>query len=135
VEGVHLQHLVSAAPINSICVQHPPSRSTLLTTTTTRRFIAGIDNDDDDDSADLSSIVQSTRRHEPTEFDQLINPRGFHEEVAAAIKDEYKKYCKQRIQPCENPLEWWEVHQQDFPHLSRMAFDLMSIPLISVECE
>ena len=35
----------------------------------------------------------------------------------------------------ENPLEWWQKHVTDYPITSRIAFDLFSIPAMSVECE
>ena len=59
----------------------------------------------------------------------------FFEEASQVIKDEYKEYCKQRVQPYDNLLEWWGARQQKFPYLSKMAFDLLSIPLMFVECE
>jgi len=35
----------------------------------------------------------------------------------------------------KDPLVWWKEHQADFPILSRMAFDLFSIPAMSSEVE
>jgi hypothetical protein len=37
--------------------------------------------------------------------------------------------------PCEKPLEWWGARREEYPRLSRLAFDLLSIPLMSAECE
>jgi hypothetical protein len=50
-----------------------------------------------------------------------MNPPGFYGEASQAVKDEYKEYCRQPILPCDTPLEWWGVLQQEFPYLSRIA--------------
>lgn len=35
----------------------------------------------------------------------------------------------------KSPLEWWKVHKEAYPNLSRMAFDLFAVPAMSSECE
>src|SRR6266498_2877732 len=37
--------------------------------------------------------------------------------------------------PYEEPLQWWATHREEFPILSKMALDLLSISLMSAECE
>jgi hypothetical protein len=32
-------------------------------------------------------------------------------------------------------LQWWRKHATDYPIISKMAFDLFSIPAMSAECE
>ena len=44
------------------------------------------------------------------------------------IKDRPKKSIP-------NPLEWWRLHQDIYPNLSRMAFDIFAVPAMSSECE
>ena len=34
-----------------------------------------------------------------------------------------------------NPLEWWRVNESQFPHLSQMARDHLSIPVTSIPSE
>jgi hypothetical protein len=35
----------------------------------------------------------------------------------------------------KNALHWWRNHAQRWPNMARMAFDLLSIPAMSAECE
>ena len=37
--------------------------------------------------------------------------------------------------PCNQPLQWWGEQRQKSPLLSQLALDLLSIPLMSAECE
>lgn len=65
-----------------------------------------------------------------------MNPPGFYDDVTAATpQDEYKEYIRLAPVPCEKPLEWWGARRQEYPRLSRMAFDLLSMPLMSAEYE
>lgn len=34
-----------------------------------------------------------------------------------------------------DPLRWWRDRRQDFPLLSQMAIDVLSVPAMSAECE
>ncbi|EAQ87078.1 hypothetical protein CHGG_08331 [Chaetomium globosum CBS 148.51] len=49
--------------------------------------------------------------------------------------DEVETYLGEPVQMVEAPLTWWKEHQSRFPRLSRMAFDLLTIPATSSECE
>ena len=53
------------------------------------------------------------------------------------LSDEYTQCISK--EPVEesvsNPLDWWRRHQQSYPNLSRMAFDLFAVPAMSSECE
>jgi hypothetical protein len=45
-------------------------------------------------------------------------------------------YCALPIDnDTKDPLQWWIAHKAGFPVLSRLAFDLLSIPAMSSECE
>jgi hypothetical protein len=64
-----------------------------------------------------------------------------HVKVPEVI-DEYKRYCKEPVMekdPDESfdPREWWleTTQQKVYPHLSKMAIDLLSIPAMSAEVE
>jgi hypothetical protein len=56
----------------------------------------------------------------------------------ATVKDKYSRYCKlPRVFSKGLPHEWWLEPQQqlDFPNLSRMAIDILSIPAMSSSAE
>ncbi|KAL5592793.1 hypothetical protein FOBRF1_013101 [Fusarium oxysporum] len=55
-----------------------------------------------------------------------------------ANRDEVKEYLEEPIyedDEVEDPFEWWRQREKDFPHLARMAYDLLSIPSTACECE
>lgn len=35
----------------------------------------------------------------------------------------------------KDPIEWWRLNEHRYPILSKMAFDLFTIPSMSAECE
>jgi hypothetical protein len=52
------------------------------------------------------------------------------------LTDKYDRYYA--LPPddtVKNPLEWWRDHEKAYPGLSQLAFDLLSIPGMSSECE
>jgi hypothetical protein len=59
--------------------------------------------------------------------------------------DEYDHYCQvyngepdrlNNTAPVEvDILQWWKDHESVYPNLSRMAYDSLSIPAMSAECE
>ena len=50
--------------------------------------------------------------------------------------DELEAYLGSPIEPaCKDPLLWWQANESRYPVLSRMAFDLLSCPCMSAECE
>ena len=65
-----------------------------------------------------------------------MNPPGFYDEnTTTTDRDKYEKYIRLAPVPCEKPLEWWGARREEYPRLSKLAFDLLSIPLMSAECE
>lgn len=52
--------------------------------------------------------------------------------------DEYKRYIE-NWQPerlvVTDTIEWWQQHEMEYPILSKMAYDIFSIPSMSAECE
>ncbi len=73
---------------------------------------------------------------EPSNLEQFLHPPGFFSQhQTSAARDEYQEYIKAPPVPCDNPLEWWGARRTEFPILSQMALDVLSIPLMSAECE
>jgi len=64
-----------------------------------------------------------------------MNPPDLYISQRSVQVDEYKKYLKIAAAPCDKPLQWWKGRCGECPSLSRMALDILSITLISVECE
>lgn len=67
-------------------------------------------------------------------FDQHFNT-GLYEH---AIKDELDKYLTEHLADktdWKGPLDWWKAHQKQYPILSKMAADILSIPGMSAEVE
>jgi hypothetical protein len=50
-------------------------------------------------------------------------------------RDELTEYFNEHLMPVEDVLDWWSKNIGRFPRLGRMAFDLLSIPAMSTECE
>ena len=58
------------------------------------------------------------------------------DEIQVENNDEYERYCKTSTVDCGfNLIEWWTVQQIEYPRLSRMALNLLSIPAMADECE
>ncbi len=56
----------------------------------------------------------------------------------ALITDEYERYCQaERTYGFTSALSWWleETQQKNYPNLSKMAVDILSIPAMSAEPE
>src|SRR5271156_3299630 len=53
--------------------------------------------------------------------------------------NKYKQYLTEKVEdPSDNPdaiMRYWEVNSKRWPNLSRLAFDALSIPAMSAECE
>ncbi|KAJ0126922.1 Uncharacterized protein HZ326_29971, partial [Fusarium oxysporum f. sp. albedinis] len=77
---------------------------------------------------------KAVRPDEPSQFDQWMQScdRCMMEE-----EDELGVYMRQRPVRRENlnPVLWWKDHQEDYPRLSKFAFDILAIPAMSVDPE
>jgi hypothetical protein len=100
-------------------------------------------------SADAPSPSStSTSRKERSEFETFLDSamQDDEDDVMAIdgsidpFLDEYDRYCKtwKRADPKlyrENPYLWWKAHEKEYPRLSRMASDVLSIPAMSAQTE
>lgn len=48
---------------------------------------------------------------------------------------ELKSWLGRVSEPTTDPIAFWKRQQQGLPMLSQMAFDVLSIPSMSAECE
>ncbi|KAM4067314.1 hypothetical protein HRG_001288 [Hirsutella rhossiliensis] len=65
-----------------------------------------------------------------TTTNEFLNWRNKHLQPAL-ITDEYERYCKsERVYGFTSALAWWleETQQKNYPYLSKMAVDILSIP-------
>ena len=84
----------------------------------------------------IHSIKYPSSSHcEPDAFEQFLNPPNFYTNQPTSSIDEYDEYLKIRAAKCEEPLAWWAGRREEWPNLFRMAMDILSIPLMSSECE
>ncbi|EIW51901.1 HAT dimerization, partial [Trametes versicolor FP-101664 SS1] len=49
--------------------------------------------------------------------------------------DELNDYLESPVDPTKDALAWWHARRLQFPRLSRMALDYLSIPATSVDVE
>ena len=79
---------------------------------------------------------EANRSHQLSNLQQFLHPPDFYtQHQTTAARDEYQEYIKAPPLPCDDPLQWWGARRKEFPILSQMALDLLSIPLMSAECE
>jgi hypothetical protein len=90
----------------------------------------------------LSEIIPTGETYSHThastdfdDFDQFMNPPNLYTTQHTVHVDEYKKYLEIPAKQCDKPLMWWKERQTEWPSLAAMAFDVLSIPLMSAECE
>lgn len=50
-------------------------------------------------------------------------------------RDEVEEYLNSPLNAVPNILEWWQAHNHQYPRLAKMAFDVLSTPASSCECE
>src|SRR6266498_5055051 len=82
------------------------------------------------------TLFEANRSHQPSNLQQFLHPPDFYtQHQTTAARDKYQKYIKASPLPYDNPLQWWGTRRKEFPILSQMVLDLLSIPLMFVECE
>jgi len=77
----------------------------------------------------------SSHQHAPFRSNYLIDDDFYDKPEDLPLKDELTDYFSMPLLPVDDPLEWWRQHQSALPRLSKMAFDVLSIPATSCEIE
>jgi len=49
--------------------------------------------------------------------------------------DKVERYLSEAIEVTDTPILWWKSHEEEYPQLSRIALDYLSIPTMSAECK
>jgi hypothetical protein len=87
-------------------------------------------------------ILRSSRTSDPDDFEQYMVPPDYNDdlELENEAEDEYDIYLRSRVIGIEQNdtidlCRWWGRQEGLSPSLARMAFDLLSIPAMSAECE
>jgi hypothetical protein len=94
------------------------------------------------------AALNSSPRKDPSAFEQFMDTHRYFSDIIEDDVDEYERYIaadhhfipkKNRKQmPKPKPIdlcEFWALHENEYPSLARMAFDILSIPAMSAECE
>ena len=92
-------------------------------------FRKSFDEDYNKQGPPVTQQIGQTRSNYLIDEDFYDKPEDF------PAKDELTEYFYLPLLPVEDPLEWWRRHQNSLPMLANMAFDLLSIPATSCECE
>lgn len=80
-----------------------------------------------------NTSTNTSTKKPPNAFLQWIN-----DDVDEELADEYERYCAMAvILGIKQGYRWWleETQQKRFPHLSKMALDILSIPAMSADPE
>ena len=90
-----------------------------------------------------SGLFLPTPKKEPTKFDQWISRTKYNCAGMREIQDEYDAYLEAEFFLDQGPealksvnlCAFWACYEARYPSLARMAFDVLSIPAMSAECE
>lgn len=129
------QHLYAAAVI-----LHPARKTA---------YFEKIWKGDDNLLAYIPSFIKATREHWETHYRPLYEQEEMqhkeydesddeYEPTSIDVLHEFDDYLQLRavaLHPQFNPIAWWQQNRGTFPTLSLYAFDLLSIPAMSTECE
>jgi hypothetical protein len=100
--------------------------------------VLALDEDSDDDLRELNDANNNFGNHADNRVENWMR-----ETVAAMIRSEielYKAAKGVRLRDPQsglfsNPLDWWRVHKDDFPHLANLSIKYLAIPATSAPSE
>jgi len=81
-----------------------------------------------------STASKSTESTEPSETELYMRMLN----VTSSVKEEYEEFIKGKPTLIQGTaLNWWldPTHQANYPRLSQMAINILSIPSMSAEAE
>lgn|SRR5215469_2341752 len=97
------------------------------------------------DASESNPILQK----DPSDFDQWVSRHKYHRTGLKKIQDEYEQYLETDHFPNQqsedtlpnfqqksvNLCTFWARYEEQYPALAQMAYDILSIPAMSAECE
>lgn len=96
-----------------------------------RRFITYFD---EHYAAAEPPLTQSQTPEQPSEVDGFGH--DFYDNPSINdVVDEVGEYLRGSVLPVDDPVRWWKEKASDFPRLSKMALEILSIPPCATECE
>lgn len=92
--------------------------------------------------ADNPAPVVSDRSHLPrsnqSRFDSMLDLDNTDDKATPVNRNPYDGYTSRKPvkkSESQNLLEWWMVHETSEGKVAKMAWDFLSIPSMSAECE
>lgn len=90
------------------------------------------------DNSSLAIPSQSSlSRGNQSHFESMLD-LDTDEEETLINKNSYVGYTSRKPAKkteCQNPLEWWMIHETSEGKIAKMAWDFLAIPSMSAECE
>ena len=87
-------------------------------------------------NSSTSTSTTSITNEQPIVKNAFSNWKKRHVETPSN-EDEYKRYCAAECVLDVDPRTWWQetTQQVNYPTLSKLALDILSIPAMSADCE
>ncbi|KAG6851590.1 hypothetical protein C0991_007837, partial [Blastosporella zonata] len=81
--------------------------------------------------------VEEIKSVEPSEAartsdNMFDNAKQLYSRKRMQLRDELDRYLNSDVKDVDNVIQWWVDHRQQYPSLSRMAFDYLMIPGLAV---
>lgn len=101
-------------------------------------FAAGENDEDDVQAADNDAEPMMKKNRLESDFEQLFGPHfdSGRKEAHSTPAAELQGYlATPQIPTMENPLQWWARNQNEFPHLTKLAYRYLAVPATSTPSE
>ena len=87
-----------------------------------------------DENLPIGEPDSTDETYDHTSIDSfMLPPPPFIDVEDESVDDEYQRYCRSPVVCTDNIVKWWAGHTREYPRLSRMAMDLLSIPATETE--
>jgi hypothetical protein len=76
----------------------------------------------------LSQILLTFYYAQSSTIDNIFDEPPLPTTQSATLSDKLEHYLSSPVEDAPNPLKWWKSCEKQYPCLSRMALDYLSIP-------